>query len=454
MQKITLPLVEMTMTNFKCYENKTIKFDPQKVNEIFGPNASGKTSIAQALQFSFFGSKRDVHKISTGKTSMQVSTTLSDGQNEIVVTSRIENDKYHCSVFMDGKKVKSPSTFIKQLLGLDSFDPRQLLSAKNENFLSLLNIKFSPELFSKFPKEVLEQVNLQGNSFDEINKLKKAMEQERQLKYREKKQKESSYNEMMDALAKEEAELSEKHGQISSLKTEAEYEKEISKVKQAYLIDRGTEEKEMRERIKNSEEKINKLIREKEKEIEELSNKKQKYFDDQHAEFRVYVERKEKDENTLISEIKRKQILAQTVEGLSKRKTFIKKLETEWDKVKDEYDHLQHLIKVELKNIVSTLIKPVSDYIPELSYDSEIDSLTYQGKIVSELSQSESINLAIRLMSLKDPNSLIVCDNMECFDPKKIHDVDWGKLNALILRVGQSPILKNSNPIQTGGQHE
>ena len=137
MQKITLPLVEMTMINFKCYENQTIKFDASKVNEIFGPNASGKSSIAQALQFSFFGSKKDSSKISTGKNFMKVLTTLSDGQHEVVVTSQIENGKYTCSAFYDGNKVKSPSVFIKQLLGLDSFDPRQLLSAKNENFISI-----------------------------------------------------------------------------------------------------------------------------------------------------------------------------------------------------------------------------------------------------------------------------------------------------------------------------
>ena len=258
---------------------------------------------------------------------------------------------------------------------------------------------------------------------------------------------------MMNALEKEETELTEKHGELKELKTEVEYEKEISEIKQrlSERINAGKARyaKENNEMEKEKNEKVNKLKMEIVK-IENITSSlinKNDMFVAQHSK------KLEQESLTEIEKIKTQQVLAQTVEGLGKRKVFIQKLEKEWDKAKDEYDHLQHLIKVELKNIISTLIKPVSDYIPDLSYDSETNSLTYQNKLVTELSQSESINLAIRLMSLKDPNTLIVCDNMECFDKDKIHEVDWKKLNAIILRVGNSPVLKDSNPINTGGHN-
>ena len=390
-----MPLIKsIEMFNFKCYKHKKIEFSIDQVNEIFGQNGVGKTSILDAIKFCIFGSKKDVNKIKKDYIRCKVITIFKDKNNEITISSNLDNidKKYSCEIYLNGNKIKSPSTYIKQLFSIDSFDPKTILS-DNEKLLSLINIEFPKDELNKIPSKYLEnyRVDTDSKSFKEIINLKKHLEQERRFCFREKSQKENTYKELL-------VQFDNEKKNIKSLK-----------------------ENENLESLKNIEMEL------------KVSYEKQKA----NLE-KIYLQK--------LSEIQLKIKESEKIQHLVEKGKIINKLNDDMENSIENYKQICNIIKVNIKEMIIKSLIPIVEKVKGLEYDD--DQFKFNNVPLSELSNSEKISLSLNLISIKENKTLVVCDNMECFDSKSINKINWENLNALIFRVGENKNIINSNAIE------
>ena len=69
--------MEITLTNFRCWEKKTISLSPCGITLLSGPSGAGKSSILEAILFAIIGKGRNI--VMQGKTKCSVKLVLNDG---------------------------------------------------------------------------------------------------------------------------------------------------------------------------------------------------------------------------------------------------------------------------------------------------------------------------------------------------------------------------------------
>ena len=69
--------MEITLTNFRCWEKKTISLAPSGITLLSGPSGAGKSSILEAILFAIIGKGRNI--VMQGKTKCSVKLVLNDG---------------------------------------------------------------------------------------------------------------------------------------------------------------------------------------------------------------------------------------------------------------------------------------------------------------------------------------------------------------------------------------
>ena len=194
-------LVSMHLKNFKKHQDLNVPF--VGLNEVFGKNRTGKTTIVEALKFCLQGGKSDVDKIHLGGKSATVTSTWKEAEKntELVIKTTI-NDKgdVRCSAVFDGIKHHKPRTFIKQLVGVGSFDPRELLDKKGrqENLLKLVPLTVKeedlvmPEIKDKegkprpFPIHDKGSIDFSRHAFLVLNDIEKDLKNTRLSLYQRK----------------------------------------------------------------------------------------------------------------------------------------------------------------------------------------------------------------------------------------------------------------------------
>jgi DNA repair ATPase RecN len=140
-----------------------VEIRPGKVTQIVGDNNQGKTSILKAISFAVDGSN-DPSLVKLGEDSTEVLLELSD--NTIIRRRLNSQGRQSVDVQRDGMKATSPQALLGALFDQSSFNPLDLLSAKErtEAILKSIDIPMTPALLAAeigIPEADLPPLNYQ-----------------------------------------------------------------------------------------------------------------------------------------------------------------------------------------------------------------------------------------------------------------------------------------------------
>ena len=151
--------MEIGIKNFLSIADVEIKAG--KINQVFGKNNQGKTSIIKAIEFAFKGST-DPDLIRSGEESAEVVLELKDN---MVISRKLNSaGKQTLSVTKAGMKAQGPQSYLSQLFEGISFNPLEILDPKSRNqfIIKALDLKITKEELSE----------LSGISLEELPELK------------------------------------------------------------------------------------------------------------------------------------------------------------------------------------------------------------------------------------------------------------------------------------------
>ncbi len=172
---------ELTLENFKCYGSRqTVRFKPG-VNKISGRNASGKTTLLEAILFALFGevpgvNKRDLIPLRGGKlhVSLRFRSPLT-GQGVrvtregMLVPSRRGGEEFQTTLLkleVEGEerpytKERDVRRRIRELLGIGKRTFFNVVYARQKEFVEILNprrVRMDAILGLTTPAEIREQL--------------------------------------------------------------------------------------------------------------------------------------------------------------------------------------------------------------------------------------------------------------------------------------------------------
>ena len=151
---------------------KAIDVRPSKhVNKVSGKNGAGKSNFLETIRFALLG-KRVMPKqpIRNGAKKGGITVEL---DNHIVEVRLTENGEYWNVTDKEGRPIKSPQAFLKELVGPISFDPLALLDDDDKKLRALLLDLVGVNLddFDTKIKKVYEERTIIGRRLKEANAL-------------------------------------------------------------------------------------------------------------------------------------------------------------------------------------------------------------------------------------------------------------------------------------------
>ena len=419
--------------NFKKFENLTLS-NLEKINLFLGENASGKTSICEAIQFCLEGSVRDIDKIHSGKSFARVTINLVKEGNEIEISTEINKEKEKPVIKTRYKvngvyRKNATRTLLKKFFSVGAFDPFKVLDDKNKYkaFDSLLPAqKFSiPKEISEIQnaKIYIRQVMLTDSPIENLINLRKSLELYRKMVGSEKRQAEFGEKEVTESIAKIKTKLLTENIDIETMKSKEDIIIEIEGIK--CLIDKFEEDRKYVNMIKEQKISLEKEIildedqlNKKKEHVKEISEKIEKYdLDDSTYQSMIsqkYALEKEKLLCDSKEEVERLSKIQKEKEGFLKEKT-------------DEYKHIDILLKKKYKDFFSYYVSQMAKKLDGVGVNDSGD-LTYLGKELSHLSRSEKASLAIKIDEATSKDTNIRCiDNCEMFDDNTIKRLNLNK---------------------------
>lgn len=476
-------LKKLTIKNFKNINQRTIVFDQK--TEVFGPNRTGKTAILEALKFNINGGKAFADRVSKQNTEKAETHSVFEekktGLPLEIWRSITQDGAVQTKVLYQGISPSKPAAFISKLVSAGSFDPRELLKkeGRTDRLMQLLPIKAEREHFDYVPLHEPDSIDYSKHAFSVITAADKDLRNTRLNLYQKKdllnkalEKNETDYENRKSALAENFPKVFEdtisyedkvkEHGAI------IEKINELTKQKEA-ATSAAMENKNKLYDLNNiqNEENIKRktnLIHEKEKEIQDLKHdikelqSKAVLNIEKEKEVKKEIETQEqkaKETYEKINElklqnakakseysaIKERDSLLETKESLNKEKLAVHEAIKEW-KDMDIY------IKKEWPLKKKQILNPMTKQVPGLEWN-ENGELELNGVLISALSESEVIELAINLLNLDKTTSVIAIDGAEALDKETAGNINWGDKSILLVRVGDSQS-KNFKPVQGG----
>ena len=193
MKKI-VNFTEVRIKNFKSIKDKV--FHLGKLNDIYGANKTGKSSVLEAIQFCCKGGKNDVDKIKVGEDKAEVEISAKENKVDFYVKTTIDRDgKVYCTAKSNGVTHNQPRSLIERVLSFGSFNPRMMLEKKGrlERLLKLVPVFIKKEDL-KIPEiKVLDipisdpnAINFEAHAFEVLQGVEKDLRNTRLTKGREK----------------------------------------------------------------------------------------------------------------------------------------------------------------------------------------------------------------------------------------------------------------------------
>lgn len=134
-----------------------VEIRPGRITQITGQNNQGKTSIIKALDFAVHGSN-DPSVVKIGEDAAEVLVELSDNTS---IRRRLSSEgRQSVSVERDGMKAKAPQALLDALFDPSSFNPLELLTAKNrtEAILRSIDLKVTASQLAEDLKVEVEHL--------------------------------------------------------------------------------------------------------------------------------------------------------------------------------------------------------------------------------------------------------------------------------------------------------
>lgn len=412
-----MKIKKLSIKNFKGISNVDFH-DLKQVIQFVGSNASGKTSIHDALQFLFSPGKTSASLVRQGERKAEVKMECEVKGQKIEILKHLTSEgKQALDIRINGEIYKdSKSVILKNLLGIASFQPDKIISPKERFnvFSSLIEEKFSYpteiEFFEADDFLPSKETLASENPIKALSSIENGLKNYRLIIGREKKSSKSLYEETRLNYAKK-MEKIEKEKTTLNKKEIDPWEKLIEK--------KASYDSEAQNYLKNKTELENnkgelKLLT---LQIEDLNKKLQ----DLTIQKRVVESDIKKTESnlkppgeypgSLILEIK----ISEMINESKKLKDNLDEYERDFNLKESKYSEINSFLQNDFCNLYGKYIKSIQKQIPEIDFQE--GNWLYKGKNIETLSRSETMTLALQLVEAQGRDSNIVAvDNAEMFD--------------------------------------
>ena len=467
-------LTEIIIRDFKNIKNKVFKL--AHLNDFYGANKVGKSSILEAVHFAFEGGKNDVDKIRVGaqKAIVELKGTKGDLDLESKTTLNTAGNLY-CTAKLGGKRLNNPRSFLTNLFGFGTFNPRAMLDKKGrtERLLQLIPLRVKKEDLSlpglkEFPIRDLSAFNFNRHAFYVLEALDKDLRDTRWMKGREKDLFEKSIAKRTQDLNHEVSQFKQHYDNKNPYSDYAVGDEIIGKMKrieiqkeQLILDDKKAREslaeyKSEKDSLNQSIQKSKEAVQKFKQDIQDLKNKITQQTERIHemesniAKDNDIIEKLEKDMqglpgrindyNDQINKIKQSLTISRSAEKIKQTKADIEKEEKELIDKTEDWKKWEDLVKVSFPALREKVLEPIKEKVPGLNFSG--GNFTYNGIPIDTLSGSEVIALSLKLMCLQEKSNFLLINEAECLDKNSLQSVrgDLEKFNSILMaRVADTP---------------
>ena len=437
-------LKNIIIENFKSHKNLSLDFN--RLNEIFGANATGKTSVMEAIKFAFVGGKGDVDKIRIGEEKCSVVLTFQSGETPLEIKTTLDRKgQLNCSVQLEGIKNQNPRTFIKNMISYGSFNPRKALDPKTRlsTLLNLVPVKICEKDLLDFPEQALIDLDFDQHAFVVLTQLLKNLSNIRLSLYQNKDTLSKAHQKASELLDRETSQFLAENS-FNSLDECPTYEAVQDKMVEVRASNQVENEKADKlvsdmELNRQEEAQLSRSVESKKDYVtkleSQLGNARNDFEESKKRlkEVKEFVEKNEKNleeakalilkNNETISNINNKATIAKYAERLRDRqKLRIKNLEEVTQAVASWKD-IDSIIKNDFKNLSASALSPLKEKIKGIDVTPE-GKLLYKGKSIDELSGAETILLSSKLISLDEKSNFLLIDEGEALDKNSVEELE------------------------------
>lgn len=442
-------IASITLENFKSHEKDT--YTCGQLTEIFGDNRTGKTSVLEAIEFLFNASKKDMNKIRLGSEVATVHAVFESKDSDPVTIETSINKKgtLRCSVKLNGISQKQPKAFLKQFTSVGSFDPRELLGKNRTKYLTnLIPIKITMEDVKHLPisDSCKEEIDFEDHAMEVLKQVDRDLRNTRHSLFVIKDMNKKSYEDLGENLRTHTQVFEKKYGSVSSVISGVNYDKKKGSLE-------GTREEKKIRRAKVA--KDNKVlldsfteISDKLEELKEIEKRK-KELENKLSNLKITMSENSSEIDSIdsdlsniekeITETVRQAEIAKDYEILKLDEKRLKEKENVSKESEEKWKKMDSVIKEDFKKTRNEILSILEKKVPGLKVSDE-GEFSLDEKSIDELSESETVSLAIKLMSLDSKGSFICIDGAESLDKKTIFSTEWGDKSVILSRVSDAPL--------------
>ena len=465
MKKIVY-LKSIIIRNFKNIDKA--EYNLKDLNEFYGANKTGKSSVLDALRFVFYGGKNDIDKIQIGKDKTEVELSLvEDGTPMDIITSLDKSGKLKCSAVVNGVKSSNPRSLIKRMLSFGTFNPRDMINkeGRQERLLKLVPITINkndvviPDDGRPFPIHDPNAIDFSQHAFivlqaihKDMYNVRKSLNRERDIFKKSHIEREKQYNEnnisfqrsydvlpenVESSVEDSSSDLGKIKGNKKNLEDRINEQRSILKENKDRILDNQAKLDIYQNKIEEYKKGIEKM----ESEIKAVNAAKdlpQKQIDESQEKLNA-LESEYSQIDSKVAEAEKKVILSRHASRLRDEKESVDKAEKQFKAKHAEWNVMDVLIKKHWPKFVSKTLEPIKDKVPGLKIE-DGGKFTYNEIPIDELSGAESIDLGIKLMKAEAKSNILVIDEFEAMDKESIAKADLKDWTVLVARVSDEPI--------------
>ena len=490
MKKSMVTLKSVTIRGFKNIKELTLPL--KRLNEFYGQNQTGKSSVLEAIQFVFMGKKADGDKVNIGSEKAEIDLEVLENNIPIKVKAKISDSggSPTWSMKMKGVGKSNPREILKRMFSFGTFNPREMLKPADRlaRLLQLIPLKVTKEDLimpgSGKPFPIMDESGLDFDlhAYQVLQDLESDLRNHRHSLYQKKDLLNKSYQKRELELDSQVVDFKRDYGDTDPFKVVQSHEETIrddEKIEQGIInltkeLAKEDEERESKEKeyktlkrdidynygliqerkdsiqaekerirvaeleIKDHEADMKRLQKEVLK-LEGNLTTNEKWAETSKQKIR---ELSEKRESLRTKKGKNTMALARSkeVQRLKDSKQSLEKDSKEVEKATGEWESMDRIVKVELKKFMAKVLEPIQKKVPGLAVKD--GKFTLNGVSLDTLSGSEVIKLGIHLMRLDQKGSnLILINEAEAIDSDSLKDFEFDtNEQVLIARVGDEPL--------------
>jgi DNA repair exonuclease SbcCD ATPase subunit len=410
--------------NFMGIEDLII--EPSSLTVISGKNASGKTSVLEAMKATV-GSGHDPSVVNAGAEAAQVVITLDSGKSiRLRVTAKsttreIRNEK--------GRRIDTPpAEFIRSISDALSVNPLAFLTAKPADqltaFLEAFPLRLRIEDIAFLP-EAFRQITVEGHALEVISKLQRAVYGERQEVNRIAKEKEATVRQLSETLPAEAPAAGDWKAELDKL-TAAEKDLQTttftatSNIREAWAAAKENAKYEFerrRDAIREAlTEKIDELKARAARRIDELEGERDGRIDyitrERDEQLDVLAADYRPKEEKLIAGREHAQVMVDAQGKATRTREYMATQEREAEAARVESQEMTNAL-INLQKLKSKLLID----LPIAGLEIKDGAILIDGILLGRVNRARQIQIAIELAKLRAGDlGFIVIDDLEHFD--------------------------------------